>query len=180
MGVTGFWGVKQKIISWVFVYLFVFGFLGWRFVVEFGLAQKKKDLRKLVHLKIQGVGALIQNEDWREVGTSVTNLVYRTLGEVSGRGGASMELEKLILELPPSVRRELGDLIKRQNKVFEVLSFAPEEMLESLKNREDIIKQVSAIEMTLLKAIDLGLGSEELDKMDPSGQLGQAEEQVSL
>ena len=158
------WSAGQKIISWIFIYLFVFGFLIWRLIVEFGLAQRKKDLRKLIHLKVRGVEELIHREDWRGVGTAVTNLVYKTLGEVSGLGGASVELDKLILQLPPSVRRELGELIKRQNKVFEVLSFAPEEMLGSLKNREDIVKQVLDIEQTLLKAVDLGLGSEELSQ----------------
>ena len=167
----GFWGAKHQIIFWIFIYLLVFGFLGWRFVVEFGLAQRKKDLRRLVYVKIQSVEGLIKKEDWRGVGTSVTNLVYRTLGEVSGLGGASVELEKLILTLPPSVRRELGTQIQRQNKTFEVLSFAPDEMLESLKNREHITKQVFAIEKTLLKAIDLGLGSGEAHEESSAGEL---------
>ena len=173
----GLWGTKQKVAFWILVYLFVFGFLGWRFVVEFGLTQKKKDLRKLVHLKIQSVGRVVEKEDWREVGISVTNLVYRTLGEISGLGGASVELEKLILKLPPSVRRELGDPIRRQNKFFEVLSFAPDEMLSRFKNKEDIIKQVLAVEQTLLKAIDLGLGEPEKDKKTSRRPL---DESVSL
>ena len=146
-------------LFWVLVYLYVLSFLIWRFIVEFGLAKKKKDWHQLIRSQARQVEHLIAKGEWRRVGSSVTNLVCRALGEVSGLGGASFELDKLILESPPSVRREVGDRIKLQYKFFEVLSFAPEEMLERLKDKESLVAQLLEIEKNLLKVIELGLVS---------------------
>ena len=142
---------------WILVYSLVLIFLIWRFVVEFGLSKKKKDWYQLIHLKVRHIEELIKKEQWRQVGSSVTNLVCKALGEVSGLGGASFELDRLIVKSPPSVRRELGDTIKRLYKSFETLSFAPNEMMDRLKNKEDLVKQLLDIEKVLLKVIDLGL-----------------------
>ena len=91
----------------------------------------------------------------------MTNLVCKTLGVVSNVGGGSVELEKLIQVSPPSVRRELGQILFRQYKAFETLSFAPDQMIGNLKDKEDITQRVSDIEKTLLRVIDLGFDSGE-------------------
>ncbi len=155
------WDQPYKWTFWILVYMLIFAFLIWRWKVEFGRTQKKKDLRQWVHIKTHGVEELVKNENWREVGTVVTNLTCKTLGEIANLGGANVELEKLILKLPPSVRRELGEAIQRQNKIFEVLSFAPDEMMGRLKDRDNVLKHLSVLKENLLQAIELGFGSEE-------------------
>ena len=144
-----------KLWSLALVYVCIILFLIWRFVAELGWATKKKDLHQLVRLKVETVRHLIEEEKWGLVGTSVTNLVYRVIGLVSGQGGGNLELDKLILEAPPSVRRDLGGVLKRQNKNFETLGFAPDAISSHLKDRGKLEKQLLEIEETLLAIIDL-------------------------
>ena len=148
-------GGGVKLWSLVLIYVFIILFLIWRFVAELGWAAKKKGLHQLVRLRVEAVRHLIEEEKWGLVGTSVTNLVYRVIGLISGQGGGNLELDKLILEAPPSVRRDLGDVLKRQNKTFETLGFAPDEISSHLKDRGMLEKQLLEIEETLLAIIDL-------------------------
>ena len=136
------------------LYIFVFAFLGWRFMVELGWARRKEDLHQFIRLKAPDIHKLLEEGKWRLVGISVTNLVYRIMGLVSGQGGGNLELDKLILASPPSVRRDLGEILKRQNKVFETLGFAPDEISDHLKDKKSLEKQLLEIEETLLAVVE--------------------------
>ncbi|MCB0407439.1 MAG: protein BatD, partial [Bdellovibrionales bacterium] len=121
-----------RAVGWSAGYVFVFLLLGWRSWVEFGFRKSRKDLEKIIHMRIQKVKRSLKDGDWRAVGVQSTNSLYSILGEISGEGGASQELEKLLQKSPPSLRRELAPTLKKLLEYFETLSFAPEDVVGSL------------------------------------------------
>ncbi len=147
------WSPAEKMGLWVFVYVLIFAFLGWRAVIELGWGRRKKNLNDLLRLRLKKVRAKIDEGQWRQVGVEATNLVYAILGELSGQGGASLELSKLLAQAPPSLRRAVGDELEKILKAFEALSFAPEGLLGDLKEKKKQKELLAQLESILSKAI---------------------------
>ncbi|WP_413612487.1 BatD family protein [Bdellovibrio sp. HCB-110] len=100
---------------------------------EFGWGRRRRTLKELAQKRYKRVDAALSKSDYRKVGVEMTNIFYMVLGEVAGEGGASQEIERLLALMPPSLRRDYGDEIAKTFEIFQTMSFAPEEMLGSLK-----------------------------------------------
>jgi hypothetical protein len=153
-------GQGFNVLIWVIVYLGIFGFIGYRIVVEFEIGRRKKDLDRMVKDRFRGINKKIDEGDWRAVGIESTNLVYFLLGEISGEGGASSEIDKLLMKASPSVRRQVGESLKKLMHQFEALGFAPESVVGDLKNKKNLKKSVDELEKVISKALKLGLGQD--------------------
>lgn len=109
---------------------------------EFGWGRRRRSLKDLVHKRYKKVDGALAKNDYRKVGVEMTNIFYTVLGEVAGTGGASLEIERLLELVPPSLRRDHGDEIAKNFEVFQTLSFAPEEMLGTLKESNTLKSHV--------------------------------------
>jgi BatD DUF11 like domain len=152
---------SATLLIWCGVFLAVFATLFWRARIELGWGQKKKDLLRILHARLKRVEARAAAGDWRGVGTEMTNTVYFVLGAITGEGGAHLELSKLMLKAPPSVRRELAEPVAKQMEVFQILTFAPESVVGGLKEPGELKKAIDEMEKLLAKAVSLGLSSEQ-------------------
>jgi hypothetical protein len=133
--------------------------LGWKAKNELGWGAKKADLQRRLRARLRRVDAKVTSGDWRGVGVEMTNAVYFVLGEITGEGGASTELDKLMKKAPPSVRRELSVPLAKQMDIFQVLSFAPESVVGDLKSPERLRVAVAEMGALMEKAVQLGLSS---------------------
>ena len=149
-------GPTQAALGYSSLFLFVALTLMWRARTELGWGQRKKDLQRQLRARMRRVDERVAKNDWRGVGTEMTNAAYFVLGEISGEGGANVELSKLLLKAPPSVRRELSEPMSKQLEVFQVLSFAPENVVGSLKDPASLKKSVSEMGKLLERAVSLG------------------------
>lgn len=149
--------VWTPVVTWSGLYLFALLILGWRVRKEFGFGQNKKDMERILGLRMQKIQKSLDAGDWRGVGVQSTNSLYSVLGEISGEGGASHELEKLLQKSPPSLRRELGDDFAKHLQYFESLSFAPEDILGPLKEKGRLKLAIKELEKTLFQAISIAL-----------------------
>ncbi len=140
---------------WGAVYSAIVMVLGWKARREFGWGKKKRDLRAELQKRLKKINVLIDQGKWREAGTEMTNSIYHVLGQVSGQGGASQELSKILDQAPPSLRRELGEDLNRLVEVCQVLSFAPEGVVGRLKEPAELKKNASQIEKVLIRALSL-------------------------
>ena len=156
-----------KNLLWGLVFLSIFSVLIWRARQEMGWGQKKKDLMRSLELRLRKVESSAQNGDWRGVGTAMTNTVYFVLGEISGEGGANVELGKLLLKAPPSVRRELAEPLLKQMETFQMLTFAPETVVGALKDPATLKKHIDEMKKLMEKAVSLGLSSEQSAESAP-------------
>ncbi len=152
---SGFRVPQIPMEAWIGLYLGVFLILGFKGFAELRDKRVKKDMRGLVKKRFKRVYQALGKKEYRKVGTESMNAVYLTLGELSGLGGASLELQKLLAHSPPSVRRDLGEPVRKSLTYFEVLAFAPEAMLANLHDPKEVKKNVQAVENLLLRAIDL-------------------------
>ena len=147
---------------WLIVFATVVMSLVYKAQKELGGGQKKKDLKQEVLKRLAKVKSACEASDWRLVGTEMTNVFYYALGELSGQGGASLEISKLLDQAPASLRRDFGGELSRLIEIFQVLSFAPEGVVGVLREKETMKKNIEATEKVLLKAIaasDLSVGS---------------------
>lgn len=102
----------------------------------------KPTLRALVKIRTDKMKSLISTSpvQWRAFGKEGANAIYFVLGQLSGDGGAHKEFDQLLLSLPPSVRRNFGESLKELLSQLEWLSFAPEEVVGSQKDKEFLVK----------------------------------------
>lgn len=122
---------------------------------EFGWGNRKKDLnRKLTH-RMKKVRTLLDKNDWRGVGAEVTNTCNVILGEIAGEGGADVELQKLFEKMPPSLRQQLISPVTKLMEKFQALTFAPTEIVGSLKEKQNLSPLVDDFEKQMKNAIRL-------------------------
>lgn len=132
--------------AWAGVYALIFAALGFQAWTALRPGATKKDLRKILKDRIAKLKGFAAAGDFRKVGIEGTNLFYLILGEVSGLGGSSFEFDRVLLNAPPSVRRDLGEKLKKMLTELEVLGFAPEEVLAQRKEKKDLIVLIDRLE----------------------------------
>ncbi len=140
---------------WVILYSFALGLIAWKTTDEMGLLKRKDSLKTKTNKRLKSLYGLAKKADYRGVGVSSTNLIYLVLGEIIGHGGAHREIEALLAQGPPSLRRELGDSIKKILSQAESLAFAPEAFIGEMNKKERLKGFVVDLEKTLLAAIGL-------------------------
>ena len=129
--------------------------------MQFGLFQKGKDIARIIKVRSDRIHKMADKGDWRGVGVEGTNLVYFILGEVSEKGGGGEELEKLLLQAPPSVRREMEDPVRKLMASLEALGFAPEEMIGDFKSKKKLQQVASTTTKVVERILSLSMASSE-------------------
>ncbi len=145
--------IKMPLVTWVVVFLLVAGILVWHARKEFQFGLKQKSLKVELVKRMKRMRALNDKKDWRAVATESTNLIYYILGHISSAGG--MNLDKILDSAPPSIRRELGEEIKKMVELFQVMSFAPEAAVGKYKEQKEIDSNLEKVQSVLEKAIVL-------------------------
>lgn len=121
---------------------------------EFGWGRRRRTLKEQIQKRYKVVDGALKNNDYRKVGVEMTNIYYTVLGVVSGTGGAAVELQNLLEQVPPSVRRDHGAEIASSFEIFQTLSFAPDEMLGSLKEQDTMKKNIDRAKKVLSSVIN--------------------------
>lgn len=147
---------------WGGLYGLVLLFLGWRSKVELGWGRRRQNLRELVGKRYKKVDALLKKNDYRGIGAEMMNIFNLVLGSVSGQEASGLELDRMLERIPPSLRREHGEAVRKQYEVFQVMSFAPENMLGSYKESSAVHKEVEAAKALLQKLINSNPKEDEL------------------
>ncbi len=138
------------------VYLFMFFGMLLKARKELGWGRRKKSLRDLVEKRFHKVEAALKANDYKKVGSELMNVFYFLLGEATGDGGAVVEINRLMDRVPPSVRRDLGEPLSKAFELYQVLSFAPEDMVKKYSSPESLkktVKEARALSQKLLSAL---------------------------
>jgi len=144
---------KIPVGAWAGVYTLIFLSLGFQAWTSLRPGFIKKDLRKILKDRIAKLKVSASAGDFRKVGIEGTNVFYLILGEVAGLGGSSFEFDKVLLNAPPSVRRDLGDKLKKMLSELEVLGFAPEEVLGQRKDQKELAGLIDRLEDLLNQCV---------------------------
>ena len=129
--------------------------------------QARRRLPALIKARFRRIETRAAAGDWRAVGREAINAFYWALGEASGEGGASVQIEKLLMRAPPSVRRELGDEASRTLEKLQALAFAPEAAVGGLKEKASLAELLKSTEALLLRAAALAESFERSNEFEP-------------
>ncbi|HEY8270204.1 MAG TPA: BatD family protein, partial [Pseudobdellovibrionaceae bacterium] len=138
---------------WGGIYAFVILLLVWRSKVELGWGRRRQNLRELVNKRYQKLETLLRKNDYRGIGSEMMNIFNLVLGVISGQEASGLELDRMLERLSPSLRRDHGEAVKKQYEIFQVMSFAPEDMLGVYKQESQVQKEVAAAKDLLQKLI---------------------------
>ena len=115
----------------------------------FGWGVKQKTLKDKLAKRLKTVESLISKNEYRQVGIEMTNVFYATVGEISGTGGAAIEIQKLVELIPPSLRRQYGDDMTKSFEYFQTLGFAPEELVKEMAENDTLKKKFKEAKVIL-------------------------------
>lgn len=117
--------------------------------------KKPLTIREQFHARLKNVEKHRAQKKWRDVGAEATNVAYFVLGEISGQGGANLQIEKLLEKAPPSVRREVGADLRNVIDKFYLLGFGPDEAVQKAAQSDLVKEDIKTLEKLLSKAIEL-------------------------
>ncbi len=129
------------------------------------LSRKPKDgsdLKTLMHLKEEKIKKLLQKNQLRSAATESLNLISKILNGVTDENLVDAELFKIIENLTPSMRREVGDDLLKISDRWQILAFAPEEAWGELKNENKIAELLASSKKALEKLIEIAFESKNL------------------
>ena len=152
---------KPSTLPWFMGFLAALLLLLMRTVYDLGLFRKQRDLNDEVKSRFALIHGHIGKENYRAVGIDVTNAVYHVLGEVSGQGGANVELSKLLAKTAPSIRREIEGPLRKLMDYFGMIGFGPKKFIADKQITGKAKEYVKEIEGLLYKAVRLSRASEE-------------------
>lgn len=121
--------------------------------VALGKTRKKETLKQILNLRLKHLNKTLGKGDWRGFAVELTNSTYKVLGLVVGSSAGSKELESLLKEGPPSLRRELGEELKQLLLDAGVIAFAPEELAKQKTDRAQLQRLKNQFEKLMKAAI---------------------------
>lgn len=150
----GRWTLASSPLFWGGMYGLVMLILVWRSKVELGWGRRRQNLRELVAKRYKKIEALLRKNDYRGIGAEMMNIFNLVLGSISGQEASGLELDRMLERIPPSLRREHGESLRKQFEVFQFMSFAPENILGGYKDAGTVQKEVEAAKGLLQKLIN--------------------------
>jgi hypothetical protein len=120
---------------------------------EFWTGSQVLKIEKQFLKRWKTVEKLLQKSELQKASAEVLNCVYFVLGAVLNRSGASVEIEKLLEEVSPSLRRDFGDQMKDLIQYFQTISFAPRELSDQVLTQRPLNSELSKAKDILLRVI---------------------------
>lgn len=146
--------LQAQMITWFSVFgAILAALIGYSFVA-FGWRKSNRDIKKELHRKLASVEKRMSQKLDKETFIQITNIFYFVLGELAGEGGGSMEIRKLLDKMPTDIRRDYEKEILEIFEFFQTLSFAPEELIEKMRNPVDVKKNFERMKVVLTKCLE--------------------------
>jgi hypothetical protein len=82
-------------------------------------------------------------------------MIYKVIGSISDEGNSGLEIQKLLDQLPPSIRRDLGVILQKYVEKWQILAFAPEVAWGEFSNEDKIHNLFDETCRNLEKALEL-------------------------
>lgn len=147
----GWWAV----IVWLGLYSLLFIILILLYFYWGRIDDDSKDIRKWMAHRVLKIRTLLQNKDYRSVAGESLNLIYKVIGSVSDDGNSGLEIQKLLEQLPPSLRHDLAGGLEKQVERWQLLAFAPEVAWGEFVNTDKIQQLFEDTQKSLNKALQM-------------------------
>jgi hypothetical protein len=97
----------------------------------------------------------IKKQQYSLAATEVINAIYFVLSRLVDQGGLSKDLAYLLDQLPPSIRGEVADPLRKELDVLQSVAFAPKEAWKRLADAAELRKLTEETYQILHKALKL-------------------------
>ncbi len=154
----GYQAGASTFIIWPFLFALTVLVLLFKSIRDSGILDKNPSLDEMISIRFAKIDRLQSKGHLRKMGIEATNTVYLVLGHLSGEGGASEELDKLLAKTPPSVRREIESPLTKLVDYFGVLGFGPASYVDEFKDQKGLKSKIAELKGLLLKACQLSKG----------------------
>ena len=128
---------------------------------EFGWGRGGPRLGRIIKQRLKLLENLAKKGDVRQVGVRGVNLLSFALGEVVGDRVAERQVLKLLRATPPSIQKECGAVLEDVLQKFELLAFAPEEIIQEWKNPAKLRELIDQTAKTLDRVVALSGSGEQ-------------------
>lgn len=147
----GLWAKQFPIAVWIPAFvLLLLGLSAYAFVSL--RAAPRRNLSNELLKRLKKSKTLANAGDWRAFGVELTNILYQALGELSGHGGAVSNMESLFTTCPVSFRKNEEANLRKIMEKLEILSFAPESAVGSLKDPKELSAVWTEVEKLLSRS----------------------------
>ena len=144
-------GNRQKI--WLVLYLLLFLCLvGALSKNNFFFSRTQKPIELLISDTERQIKKYLEQENWKELGAELNQLIYLVLSESTGQNKAIKNLDVLIQDLHPSLRVSYESQIRSLVSDLEKLSFAPDPLAKNLRTHK-AVRKVSRQVFVLVKKL---------------------------
>jgi hypothetical protein len=149
--------LQNRMILWFVVFGLILVAMVTYSAMAFGWRQSSRDLKKELAKKFASIEKKMSSKAGKvdkDTFIEITNIFYFVLGELAGEGGGSLEIRKLLDKMPTNIRRDYEQDILVLFEYFQTLSFAPDELIEKLKNPTDIKNNFEKMKIVLFKSLE--------------------------
>jgi hypothetical protein len=138
--------LTSKALAGIWSAIFAILFLGllWKAKKELGWGMREKTSVEKASLRLKSAYKLLDKGDYRKLGAEGLNVINIWLAGVSQDGAADEDFESLMNKIPPSVKSKVESNLRELVSYFEGLAFAPESLVDSLK--QDAKVKLKALE----------------------------------
>jgi hypothetical protein len=141
--------------AWSSLYLILSVFLIVLYFYQSRPADDSKDIKKWMGHRIAKIRSLLAGKQYRAVAGECLNLIYKVVGSIADEGNSGLEMYKLLEQLPPSIRRDLGSVFQKHVERWQVLAFAPEGAWGEFASDDKIQNLFSETHKSLERAVEL-------------------------
>ncbi len=153
-------GLGKRLILWGIVYfILVLGIL-WR-AKTIGLlgGHRKRTLYREYHVKYMELKKHLLSENYKKLGVEAINVINFTIGNLIDEVSADVQIDRLLEQMPPSLRHRLGSELSDVVSYFEALGFAPKaEEQRQRKQAEIYLKKLDTLLQDAIKLSGRGQG----------------------
>ena len=132
--------------------------------IDMGFFVKEVSLEEIINKRFVRLKILLANKRWRELGIEATNTLYYVMGHLSGQKGAGEEIEGVLAQISPSIRREIEEPIRKLMDFFNLLGFGPKSFVHDFRDAKLAGSNLEKLKDILVKACWLMKDSEDMDK----------------
>ncbi len=116
-----------------------------------GRTRRKETLSQALKQRLKRLNRIDLKAEPRKFGAEISNSTYKILSLVVGSASGSKELDRILKEGPPSLRKDLGESLKALLSEAEAVAFAPEEIAKKSFDEKNLTKLKNDFEK-LMKA----------------------------
>ncbi len=145
---------QSKLLFWLVVFSAILVSMVTYASTVMGWRKSGRDLKKELNRKVAAVEKKMGKKMEKDTFIQITNIFYFVLGELAGEGGGSMEIRKLLDKMPTDIRRDYEKEILTLFEFFQTLSFAPDELIEKMRNPTDVKNNFEKMKTVLNKCLE--------------------------